>query len=81
LAVLYALGVKLVRRRGDLPDFIEAEKAADDGVSLAPIMLEIGLMCRRHFASKRLRRTHNVSPPPRGKIQQLVDKSMNFRAR
>ena len=58
-AVRDALGVKLVGRGRDLADLIGTEKAANDGITVAPIMREIGLDRGRDFASKRLRRTHD----------------------
>jgi hypothetical protein len=42
-AVRCAFGIDPVQRAGDFIDFIRAEEAADNRISVAPIMREIGI--------------------------------------
>src|SRR5260221_3067291 len=65
-AVRVALGVNLVGCGRHFPDFRAAEKAADDGISVAPILREIGSYLDRFVASQTLRITHGISHAPHG---------------
>src|SRR5258707_15084623 len=65
-AVRLALGVNLVGCGRDFPDFRTAEKAADDGISVAPILREVCSYLDRFIASQTLRITHGISPAPAG---------------
>ena len=66
-AVRRALRVELVQRAGDFIDFVAAEEAANDGITFAPIMREIGIDPGRILAPQCLRRTHALNSPPRSK--------------
>ncbi len=57
-SVRRAFGVDLVQRSSDFLDFAAAEKAANDSITVAPIMREIGIDPGRILAPQCLRRTH-----------------------
>jgi hypothetical protein len=61
-----AFCVNLIECRCNLAYLSGAEKAANDCVSVSPIMRQIGLYAGRLLAPQWLRRTHGSSPAPQG---------------
>src|SRR6185295_4125259 len=58
-------GMDLIDCRGDVGDLVSSEHAADDRVTVPPIMRQIGIYVAVTVDPQALRRTHHPSPRPR----------------
>ena len=76
-AVRRALRIELVDGGAELAQLAWREQAAHHRIALAPVMRDISMDADRFISSQRLR-SHDLSPRPTRRIQQLVDISINF---
>ena len=63
--MLHALGMDLIRGRGDFVDLAALEQTADDRIAFAPIMSEVRMIDARPWRPQRLQTTHDKLPARR----------------